>query len=286
MQNLKATPEFVSLGAGVQSTAMLLMADRGLIDPTPKAAIFADTGWEPESVYRQLDWLEETVKNIPIMRINEGRHLLRESQQGITKSGRVDTIIPAYYRQTNGKATLVASRECTREYKVRPIARAIGQLIGRPRGARGESPGAIQWLGISLDEIMRMKESQIAWISNRWPLIELRMTRSDCAAWLTEKYPNRPFYKSSCVGCAFHSDREWLRLAREHPDQMEAVIQLDERLRSAERPRGNLRGDAFLHRSGKPLRQALAELRERQRQNPPMAGLDDFNNECEGYCGV
>ena len=40
----------LSLGAGVQSTTLLLLAAEGRL-PTPDAAIFADTGWEPAAVY-------------------------------------------------------------------------------------------------------------------------------------------------------------------------------------------------------------------------------------------
>ncbi len=40
----------LSLGAGVQSSTMALMADQGAFGKKPDAAIFADTGWEPEPV--------------------------------------------------------------------------------------------------------------------------------------------------------------------------------------------------------------------------------------------
>lgn len=47
----------ISLGAGVQSSTMALMAAKGEITPMPTAAVFADTQDEPQSVYRWLDWL-------------------------------------------------------------------------------------------------------------------------------------------------------------------------------------------------------------------------------------
>jgi len=46
----------LSLGAGVQSTTIALMAARGEI-PAPDCAIFADTGDEPRAVYEHLAWL-------------------------------------------------------------------------------------------------------------------------------------------------------------------------------------------------------------------------------------
>ncbi len=45
----------LSLGAGVQSSVMLLMADRGLLGDKPDVAIFADTQWEPKEVYEHLE---------------------------------------------------------------------------------------------------------------------------------------------------------------------------------------------------------------------------------------
>src|SRR6202171_711134 len=54
----------LSLGGGVQSTALALMAVGGDLPPDfrrPRAAIFADTGWEPASVYAHLRWLVQTL---------------------------------------------------------------------------------------------------------------------------------------------------------------------------------------------------------------------------------
>ena len=43
----KPLARILSLGAGVQSSTMALMADQGAFGDKPDAAIFADTGWEP-----------------------------------------------------------------------------------------------------------------------------------------------------------------------------------------------------------------------------------------------
>ena len=47
----------LSLGPGVQSTALALMAAHGEIGSMPDCAIFADTGWEPRAVHEHLAWL-------------------------------------------------------------------------------------------------------------------------------------------------------------------------------------------------------------------------------------
>lgn len=60
---------FLSLGAGVQSSTIYLMACEG--QEQIDAAIFADTGWEPWWVYQHLDGLEKVGKaaGIPIYRV-------------------------------------------------------------------------------------------------------------------------------------------------------------------------------------------------------------------------
>ena len=61
----------ISLGAGVQSSTMALMAAHGEITPMPDCAIFADTQWEPRGVYQWLSWLE-TQLPFPVHRVTAG----------------------------------------------------------------------------------------------------------------------------------------------------------------------------------------------------------------------
>ena len=64
----------ISLGAGVQSSALTLMAARGELSETPDFAVFADVGWEPPRVYEHLQWLEEECKKygLKIIRASKG----------------------------------------------------------------------------------------------------------------------------------------------------------------------------------------------------------------------
>ena len=66
----------ISLGAGVQSSVMALMAAHGEITPMPDCAIFADTQAEPTRVYEWLSWLE-TQLPFPVHKVTKGS--LRES---------------------------------------------------------------------------------------------------------------------------------------------------------------------------------------------------------------
>lgn len=67
------TLRLLSLGAGVQSTVLALMAADGTL-PSLDGAIFADTGWEPARVYRQVDRLDAVLAEagIPLYRVSNG----------------------------------------------------------------------------------------------------------------------------------------------------------------------------------------------------------------------
>ena len=267
--------DFLSLGASWQSTVLLLLAEADGIRPRPHAAVFADTRWEPHDVYEHLDWLE-TQTTIPIFRVGD-RDLYQDTWDGVGSYGQTFTSIPVFALKSTGKMAL-SRRQCTHNYKIRPIQRRMRELVGRsPRSKYG--PSVTQWLGISVDEAHRMKDSGVDWIKNRYPLVEMGMTRSDCRRWFAARYPGRPLVKSSCVGCPFHSDAEWLRLAQECPDDMAKTIRLDERLRSAGRPRNpnTKRLPEYLHQSGLPLDQVLTRL---QRAAAEGSVLGQRSNGC------
>lgn len=258
----------ISLGAGVQSTTMALLAAHGEIGPTPDCAIFADTGWEPKAVYEHLRWLmSANVLPFPVVHVCAGN--LREAiiNRSNTTGGRF-AAVPWFMRMPDGEATM-GRRQCTKEYKLRPIQREVRRRLGGvPKG------GAEVWIGISTDEAMRCKPSQVQYIVNRWPLLERRMNRNDCLRWLERHdYPVPP--KSACIGCPFHNDAQWREL-RNRSDEWADALEID----AAIRHQPGFRGQQFMHRSLLPLDQVDLSTAEDHGQ------LNLFNNECEGMCGV
>ena len=101
----------LSLGAGVQSTVLALMAERGEYGlPKPDVAIFADTGWEPPSVYEHLDWLSKQL-SFEVVRVKAGN--IRDNiLAGTSPDGHNYLGIPAYLINENGSSAL-AARQCT-----------------------------------------------------------------------------------------------------------------------------------------------------------------------------
>ena len=72
----------ISLGGGVQSSVMALMAGDGAFDRVPDCAVFADTKWEPPSIYTHLEWLEGQLR-FPLYVVDNGRNL-REDVKALT----------------------------------------------------------------------------------------------------------------------------------------------------------------------------------------------------------
>lgn len=65
-------PTVTSLDRGVQSSAPVLMANRGELDTMPHRAIFAYTLWKPPSIYTHLEWFECRVSFPPCL-VDDGR---------------------------------------------------------------------------------------------------------------------------------------------------------------------------------------------------------------------
>lgn len=267
---------FLSLGAGVQSSTLALMIAHGKIAPVD-AAIFADTQWEPKHVYRWLDWLEMEIAQLPhpfpVLRVTAGN--LRDNvlaKQNTT--GQSCASIPWFFRNPDGTLGM-GRRQCTSEYKIKPLQRKMRELVGLQPGQRSRGVMAEVMVGISTDEAGRMKPARDKWQRNRWPLIELGMSRQDCLAWMRRKgYPTPP--KSSCIGCPYHSDAQW-REIKADPEQWGDVLEIDAAIRE---PVRGFVGRQYMHASRVPM--AEVDL-----STAADAGQTDlFADECEGMCGV
>lgn len=274
----------LSLGAGVQSSAVLLMSIRGLL-PKIDHAIFADTGWEPPDVYQHLEWLEKQAKvaGIPLHRVENGsiRDGAINQVDGSKNGGKRWGGMPFHTLSADGKRG-IARRQCTEEYKINPLTRFVKrEILGLRKGQKVPKDAVIdQWFGISADEPQRMRSSPDKWRRYCYPLIGLPddylgkpWRRWDCINWLKENYPDRVIPRSSCIGCPFHSDDEWRRLKESFPQSFADAVEIDKRIRNLQ----GMNAKTFLHRSCKPLGEV--DLSE-------SAQIDLFGNECEGMCGV
>jgi len=267
----------ISLGAGVQSSTMALMAAHGEITPMPDCAIFADTQAEPKEVYDWLGWLEKQLP-FPVYRVTNGSltddslEIRRRIKDGVIYTR---SLIPAFVIEEKGTGLL--GRKCTADYKIKAMNKKKRELLGLSKGQRNSKFIVVKsWIGISTDEGHRQKPSGEKWSENIFPLINKNMSRGHCFEWMKKQgYPKPP--RSACVYCPFHSDKEWTRIKDDMPNEFNRAVKFEKDLQAASAQDKKLRGKPFLHNSCKPLDQVHFDVNK---------SLDMFGNECEGMCGV
>jgi hypothetical protein len=257
------------------------MAAKGEVGPMPDFAVFADTQAEPTSVYKWLDWLE-TQLPFPVIRVTRGNltddslKIIYRKKTGVKSMRR---LIPLFGIKPNGEKTAALGRSCTADYKIAPILKEIKSRCGIKRAQKNIT--VTQWIGISYDEMQRMKLPSNPWTQHRWPLVEKRMTRSHCKEWMARNgYPEPP--RSACYYCPFHSNDEWRRLRNEDPEFFAKAVDFDMQIRKMyQEEQTDMKMEVYLHSSCKPI----CEI---DFSNDTDKGQSewDFQSECEGMCGL
>ena len=248
--------KIISLGWGVQSTALAVMAALGDIEPVDYA-VHADTTHERTDTYRYAEkwtgWLEE--RGLKVVTV-------KPDYSGVINT-RGFLSIPAYTETQEGGRI---KRQCTSDWKITPVRR---WTRANHNGAPVE-----QWLGISLDEVQRMKPSNVKYITNRYPLIERKMSRWDCKLYLERNGIEIP-PRSACVFCPFHSRSEWRDIRDNAPEDWEKAVEVDKAIRKARPPY-----DLFVNVQRKPLAECDFDNEIDKGQ------LNLWDEECDGLCGV
>lgn len=259
MPSSKEAMKVLSLGAGVQSSTLLLMACKGLIEK-PEVAIFADTGWERKETYRHLKWLrqEAHLGGIPVLVVQRGH--IRDDMLNASELHSKFYHMPLFMVRDN--KLFMGKRQCTANYKLRPVYAKCRELLGVTMKAKLPSDALELWIGISLDEASRMIDSKNKWVNNRFPLVELMMTRNDCIKWLYDNFNGLNIPKSSCIGCPYHDKQCWQEVYSDK-EEWEDAIMVDNFIRY-----GHPRYQQFLHRSGKPLEEIDLRTPEDKGQLP------------------
>jgi hypothetical protein len=218
-----------SYGGGVQSACIAVLIAQGKL-PKPDYIVMADTGREASETW------EYTGKYIKPLFESLGLKLTIIPHSYATVdfySASGKALIPAYTNSGNGKLPTF----CSVKWKQRPVRRWM-----REQGIRQ----SVLWMGISLDEIDRMRISDVKWIENHYPLVfDVPMRRFECVK-LVEKFglPTPP--RSSCWMCPNRSNEEWLRL-QHYLDDWNHAVKVDQEIWTAY--------GARLHQTCQPLDQ-------------------------------
>ena len=274
------TLRVLSLGAGVQSSTLALMIHKGKI-PMVDCAIFADTQAEPPKVYEWLKFIKKTV-SYPV-HIVTWRNLEKDVLDASQGEYQAFTI-PFYTKnkETGQKGMLM--RQCTADYKIKPVTKKVRELLGYKKGERVDlkEVKVEMLLGISTDELRRMRMNRLRYIDNQYPLINnFGMSRQDCIAWMKDNGYPMPA-KSACYFCPFHSQSTWKEIKENDPELFQKAVEMDKKIRDQEKYKikNKYKDELYLHRSCEPLDKALED-------DGQLDMFDGFKTICdEGMCGV
>ncbi len=236
-----------SFGGGVQSMAALVLAAEGRIDY--RTFLFANVGDDSEypetMVYlREVAMPYAAKHGLDLIELHKTR---RDGTRETLwqKLHRTERSIDIPMRLQSGAP---GNRNCTADFKIKVVSKWM-----RQHGATREARGTVG-IGISVDEIQRMKPSQLPHLRNAHPLIDLELTREDCKAVIRDAgLPVPP--KSSCFFCPFHTRKEWTRIYDEHPDLFQKSVALE---RMINERRANLgRDPMYLTSALRPLDEVI-----------------------------
>lgn len=249
----------ISLGWGVQSWTLCAMSALGELPPVD-AAIHADTTHERSATYafaaRWTPWLEAHGVRVVTVRGTVARC---NPWDGVSVS------LPLFTTYEDGTDSGMLRRQCTDDWKVQPIRRWLQ--------ANRDDASVEQAIGISLDEAHRMKAADVRYVVNTWPLVDLRMTRSDCVRWLLAHGLEVPS-KSSCVFCPYHDRAAWREMQQTGDGDWQKALEVDAAIR-CKRPNYL----CYLTAQRKPLAECDFSSQEDHGQQTLWSA-----EECSGYC--
>lgn len=276
--------KILSLGLGVQSTAIYYMCTMGII-PRIDFAIFADTGREKQKTYDYLDYLKRwAAKNDgPEIIVKTDKNLYADLLNKTNSTAQRFAPIPAYTKNTDG-TTGMLRRQCTGEYKIAVVDNCIrDEIYNLASGSR--RPATEVYKGITTDEIERMSIPMEAWKVLVYPFCGYRiskydterikdynapvMNRTDLIVWyMQNSLPIPP--KSSCVFCPYTSEATWHDMKQNEPEDFEAACKVDDAIRDSSKQ--GVSSPIYLHESCQPLRSI----------NFNSNATDLFKGECTG----
>ena len=262
MSGDKQQVEYISYGGGTPSLALIILNIKGEIKPITgrdkvDEIIFADTGWDRTDTMDQMYEIEKYVKshgyNFKIVQSKYGS-LEKYLYNNLTKNENKGFLPIPYHSKDKG----IGQRQCTNQFKIQPINTFLREKYGKI--------SRVAQLGIHFDEWQRVKDPMAKKDVNRFPLVDMKLKRSDCINIVAETgLPMPP--KSACVGCPYLPASRFIELNHENPKDFERAEKID----------------TLMNPQGKYLSNQKIPLSSLKQQSVFPDILDDSS--CEsGYC--
>lgn len=260
-----------SYGGGTQSTAALVLAVQDKIDfPHFVFANVGDDSEHPRTIayVRTVAAPYAAANGINLEEVQRVRRdgTVRTLYQHVMASNLKGVQIPMRFARSGSPAR----RHCTIDYKIKVLGK-----WHREHGASAENPAHVG-IGISWDELQRMRTSTDPERIIEYPLVDLRLTRSDCERIIREAGLPQPG-RSSCWFCPYKTQREWQRMRHEEPEVFAKAVEMEQHM--ADKMEAEGEGPVTFHSKGD-----LAAITSPLLQ---MSLPTEMEDACEsGYCMV
>ena len=239
--------KILSFGGGVQSTALAILAAQGKIEVD--AFVFCDTGFEKSIVFEFLErFTLPMLKKAGISFYTAKTEHYAGNLNGKTAFG--DMLLPPFFHSDGEAAisrqpaycssiwkTSVFKRFCNKTFKAKSYDVLMGFSTDEKHRASRQTEIINQDFEVSQNDIFG-NTSIIAKKTKRkskkfrcyFPLLDLRLNRSDCVKLVIDTF-NAPPPRSSCYFCPNHTQHEWREVMKSA--DREKVIKIDNQIRSS-----------------------------------------------------
>ncbi len=265
----------ISYGGGTQSTALILMALRGEFGLNrPDFGVYADVGAEPYFINDYVKYFIDYVKkeynfDIYYTKHKEGLESAVLKKPKKSRNGKFYTSsVPPFFTLSNTGKKGMLMRQCTPDYKIKPLSKLINSKLKRAEKYR-------KWFGISFDERSRMKIPTNKKITNYYPLVDFFIRRNDSIEYVKELGLPPP-QRSSCYFCPYHSDKYWIWLRKYHISEFERACEFERKVQRNITTKDMI----YLHSSCVQLKNVVFKNENQLNMFPELI------DECDGECGI
>lgn len=226
-----------AFGGGVQSVGIAILIALGKL-PLPEYIGMADTSYE-----RGVVWEYSKRYTFPLLgELGTQVDVIPHSYSTVDIEAKNGDLLLPVFTQTGKLPTF-----CSNEWKQRVYRRRLREL------GYGPSRPVAKWLGYSLDENDRMKQTGLKWIINHFPLLlgyGARYSRHGLEQIISD-YGWPPPPSSACDFCPNRDDITWQAIKDNEPHTWANAVERDEWLRQPEQVKRW--GVTYVHKSRVPL---------------------------------
>lgn len=211
-----------SCGGGTQSGAIAELIASGKL-PVPDLAFMTDTGRERSSTWPFVDAFIRP----RLLSVGLDLQIVQKSEFATVDlfSLKERSILLPGFTTQSGKVGRLGGF-CSGEWK-----REVGMRYLRSIGVES----ATQWIGISVDEMHRVRTPRTKWLQLRYPLLfDVPMRRWQCVELIRAAGWKGLIPHSACWMCPNLSDPEWLDMKLHWPEDFSNACALDRELRETD----------------------------------------------------